>query len=77
MKTFVTEKQIERLLDLWDSKTMDELSDELKMKPHTIAYLARSIRKAGHDLPKKRKVGLRDAMIKSVLFKKGLIKNVK
>ncbi|MCJ7804947.1 hypothetical protein MUP35_04435, partial [Patescibacteria group bacterium] len=66
-RKFWTKDEISYILDLWQSKTIDELSNELDRKGNAILYMARKIRQLGYALPRKHRVKIIDNLIKEVL----------
>ena len=48
-----TKDKIKTVLQLWESKTKEELSDELACGTQHIDYIAHRIRKCGYSLTKK------------------------
>lgn len=48
-----TKDRIKTVMQLWDSKTKEELADELGCEKQHIDYIAWNIRKAGYELSKK------------------------
>lgn len=62
-----TKREIESVIQLWESKTVKELADELELNEMQINYMAKAIRDAGHKLPKKRKIGQLRLLVQEVL----------
>lgn len=50
--------EIKTMMTQWETKTKEQLADELGKSPQQITYMAMSIRKAGFPLSKKHKTGV-------------------
>ena len=73
MKKLWTKEEIAKVIDLWETKTTEEIAEELE-RPHTsIGYIAKAIRDSGYALPKKTKKGSILGLVKEVLREKSLI----
>lgn len=62
-----TKESLKSVINLWESKTLDEISKELGVNIQNVIYIASRIRKAGYDLPRKKKRGTVDLLIKEVI----------
>lgn len=73
MKKLWTKDEIKKVIELWESKTTEEIADELR-RPHlSIGYIAKKIRDCGYPLSKKRKAGTIMNLVKEVLKEERLI----
>lgn len=63
----LTVKQIRQFHALWESKSAQEIADEMGLNRAQVAYVAARIRKAGYELPHKRINGYWDTLIKEAL----------
>lgn len=61
-----TKNEIRKVKELWNSATVEQIADELSRTKQSVQYIAGQIRKAGFDLPKKRKVKVLQNLIKEV-----------
>ena len=68
-----TKDEVETILKLWNTKTVKEIAEELQRPFNSIIYVAKKIRLAGYNLPKKYSPHKADYLIKTVLKEKGLI----
>ena len=66
-KRYFTKQEIKSVVKLWKDTSLQDIAKELKMTVIQVAYLAQSIRKAGHKLPKKRKIGQLNFMVKEAM----------
>ena len=71
---FWTKEEIKTLLDLWSTKTVEEISATLNRPNSSIIGMCAEIRKAGYNLPKKKKTNYRQLLVKEVLVEQGLIR---
>ena len=62
-----TAQDIRAVVRLWESKTTDEIAAELGRSKQSVGYIANAIRKAGHRLPRKHKIGSLQNLIKETL----------
>ena len=62
-----TKDQIKAVMNLWETKTVRQIADELRVKAESIQYIATAIRNAGYKLPKKRVKGHLRLLIEEVL----------
>lgn len=66
-KNFMWTKQdIKKVLEAWDTKTVQEIANELKVPYQSVMYIAKELRKVGFDLPHKRKRGHIQILIKEL-----------
>ena len=76
MKQLFTSDEIESVLSLWQSKTVQEIATELNRSIQSIQYIANRIRKISKNgiklLPKKHIKGTLDTLIKTTLAKLNL-----
>ena len=56
-----------RVIDLWESSTLDELAEEIGAPRYSISSMAKRIRKNGVDLTKKRRGGYIESLVKEVI----------
>lgn len=68
-----TKDEIAKILDLWESKAIVEIAQELGRPNSSVASMAKIIRMAGYALPKKRIKSQKMLLVKEVLTEKGLI----
>ena len=66
-KKLWTKSEIKTVVQLWNTKTTAEIADELKRPHPSIGYIAKKIRDAGYDLPKKQRHGTISLLVKEVL----------
>ncbi|MCK5017882.1 MAG: hypothetical protein KAS32_12535 [Candidatus Peribacteraceae bacterium] len=52
-----TKEEIRKVLKIWEKSSVQDIADELGVTTNQVQYLASQIRKAGVDLPKKKRVG--------------------
>lgn len=63
-----TKNDIRKLIDLWESKTIAELAEEIGCKESAVAFMAYQLRKEGFTLSRrKRQVGITRKLIKDVI----------
>lgn len=62
-----TKDQIREVMNLWETKSTDEIAEKLGLNKGAISYLANVIRKEGYRLPKKHKIGILRALVKDVI----------
>lgn len=62
-----TKEEIKKFVQIWDSKTLDELVEEMGLTRSQLISMAYYIRKAGYKLPRKRKNGYLLSLIKEAL----------
>lgn len=62
-----TKENIREVMDLWESKTTDQIAEKLGVNRNSITYIANIIRKEGVRLPKKHRVGYIRGLIKEVI----------
>ena len=68
-----TKDEVKKMIDLWESKTVEELCVELNRVPSSVITMAKQIREAGYHLSKKRKVSVKRLMVEETLKELGLI----
>ena len=73
-KKMFTQQEVNAVLELWETKTTEQIAKELGRDKSSIQYLATQIRKAGYNLPRKRHTGTIQLMIKEVLKARKLIR---
>lgn len=61
-----TKEEIKKVLALWDSKTIQELADEIGTTPEAVSYIAFALRKNGFTISKKRKAGYMQLLLAEV-----------
>lgn len=61
-----TKEEIRKVATLWESSTISELEDELGLVKNRIMYIVKKMRDAGFDLPRKKKHGYIDSLLKEV-----------
>ena len=64
---FWVKEEIKTVMTQWDTKTKQELAEELGRTTEQISYIVMHIRKAGYDLPKKYKAGVIQNLIKECI----------
>jgi len=65
-----TKDDISKVLKLWNSKTGEEICDELRIAPAQLYYIAKQIRVVSPKaLPKKHRVGILHNLIRDALGK--------
>ena len=69
-----TKADINVLLDAWKTKTTDDLIKTMKRDRASINGMIYRIRRAGYDIPRKRKSSVISILVKEVLREKKLIK---
>lgn len=52
-----TKEDIRKLHELWTSKNLEEISNEMKLTRLQVSYMVSQMRKAGIDMPKKHSKG--------------------
>ncbi len=62
-----TKDEIKKMIQLWETKTIPELAEELDRSISSVHYISKRIRVAGYDLPKKNWPNSVDSLIKEVL----------
>lgn len=62
-----TKEEIRRMVDLWETKTLEEVAEEMGVKTSRITYMAHQIRKAGYPLAMKRRTGYIRTLISEAL----------
>lgn len=62
-----TKAEIKILISLWTSKTLEEVAKEIGVSSAQILYMVREIRKAGHEMPKKKRNGIKRGLIMEAL----------
>ena len=67
-----TKEEIKLFAKLWETKTKEDIQDELKISMAQVTYLARQIRLAGFVLPFKKRKGTMENLIKDALKDSGL-----
>lgn len=71
-----TKGDISKLLDMWESSTIQQLMEATNATKNQISYARMALEKAGYSLPKKHKRGVMNSLILEVLKEKGLSTNV-
>lgn len=72
-KHMFTKKDILAVVDLWEKKGTQEIADEMGLTKNQIVYLAVQIRNSGYKLPKKKKNGYIQSLVKEALKERNLI----
>jgi len=62
-----TKEEIKKLVKVWDTHTIDEVAQELKLDRQQVQYMVNEIRKAGVPLAKKHRKGYLQNLIKEAL----------
>jgi len=62
-----TKDDIKEVIRLWDDATLEQIAERINVPKYKIQWMAKQIRKAGHDLPLKRKNLNTQLLIKEVL----------
>lgn len=69
-----TKDEISTVINLWTSKTTEEIANNLGINVQQVNYITTQIRKTGYRLPKKHKIGhlrnLIEEVIKEIKAKK-------
>lgn len=58
-----TKGEFKTILSLWETKTTEEIAQDLGRHPSAITAIAAKLRKAGANLPKKRRNGYLDSLV--------------
>lgn len=61
-----TKDDVKTVAKLWNSATVKELCDKLNVEYQQLNYIAKEMRKAGFDLPKKHSKGYVNSLLKEV-----------
>lgn len=67
-----TKKEIKKMILLWESKTVEQICEEIGRNRSQVMGMAREIRRAGYDLPKKKVITKKRTLIEDVLKELGL-----
>ena len=62
-----TKHEIETVLDLWNTKSVEEIATELGRTNPQIVYIAKSMRNEGIELPLKKRKGVTSHLIKEII----------
>jgi len=73
MKKYFTKEDIKTVIELWNTKTKEEIAEQLGRSVYSITYISSAIRKAGYDLPRKSIKHERGQFIKRILKEEGYI----
>lgn len=65
-----TMNELDQVCTLWDSQTMEEIANRLGRSMPTVYKIVGKLRKAGYDLPVKRKNAYMDTLIKDFVTRK-------
>jgi DNA-binding MarR family transcriptional regulator len=68
-----TKQEIKEVIKLWESSNLNDISEHLNLTISQVQSMAKQIRKAGFNLPKKSKVSTAQKMVKEVLSEMNLI----
>lgn len=62
-----TKDELKKVLKMWDSKTTEEIAEELGVKKVQVQGIANKFRKLGVKLAKKHRVGYMNNLMKEVI----------
>ena len=69
-----TKDEIKSLVSLWETKTVDEIAEELKLQRQQITYMAGRIRHNGFKLTRHHRDGVTALLVKEAMKELGLKK---
>lgn len=62
-----TKESIKTLIKLWDTSTIEDIAEELGVRKDQVSSMARRVRKAGYELPRKSVKGEVEKLIKEAI----------
>ena len=62
-----TKNEIKTIVTLWEDSTTEQICNKVGRNKTSVMYIIKKARSLGVDLPKKRKIGITDNLVKETL----------